>query len=230
MTLCVLWEGGFSGLSKKYFSNILPQYLSMNCENLNPSHADSTGCAALLKESSKVLDSKRSLIFKYDEGIPQSPAWKVRPPSLASITITITITIQGEQLQCTAHTWLSPRHVLVAAEKGKVNNTDDEEEEGGEWWWIEYTHRFFCLRMLNWRQPIIWRTWPGKKRRPYHRHCYHYLNIGSFWVSDTFLFLEILTDQSSTLLERSHGGYVKIVEIAEMEVYPDLEHNQSFVI
>ena len=35
---------------------------------------------------------------------------------------------QGEQLQCTAHTWLSPRHVLVAAEKGKVIHDDDDED------------------------------------------------------------------------------------------------------
>ena len=36
--------------------------------------------------------------------------------------------LQGEQLQCTAHTWLSPRHVLVAAEKGKVIHDDDDED------------------------------------------------------------------------------------------------------
>ena len=45
--------------------------------------------------------------------------------------------VQGDQLQCTAHTWLSPRHVLVAAEKGKVNDNDkdDGDDDDFESWW-----------------------------------------------------------------------------------------------
>ena len=39
--------------------------------------------------------------------------------------------LQGEQLQCTAHTWLSPRHVLVAAEKGKVIHDEDHQHAEG---------------------------------------------------------------------------------------------------
>ena len=44
-------------------------------------------------------------------------------------------------MQCTAHTWLSPRHVLVAADKGKVicqydediNGNGDKGKENGKW-------------------------------------------------------------------------------------------------
>ena len=55
--------------------------------------------------------------------------------------------MQGEQMQCTAHTWLSPRHVLVAADKGKVihdvedvndNGKDDDDFTANQLpWWLQ---------------------------------------------------------------------------------------------
>ena len=44
---------------------------------------------------------------------------------------------KGDQMNCFSHDWLSPRHVLVATEKGKVLLFEDAEELVD---WISYLH------------------------------------------------------------------------------------------
>ena len=98
-------------------------------------HKDShSGCADLLKGFSRALDSKRSLFILVQIGgcrlSPSSPSFELlhlqTPDWLNCLNVS-----QGEQLQCTAHTWLSPRHVLVAAEKGKVIHDEDHQHAEG---------------------------------------------------------------------------------------------------